>query len=370
MIFVDRLILDQATRRTADGYLLAAPRVARTGIQEYLGDELGRPDMPIVRVYRPEEEVFSKDSLLSFGHRPVTIDHPPVLVDASNWKKYSAGQTDADVIRDGEYVRIPMMLMDKEAIRDVESGKVELSAGYTADIDWTPGVTPDGQPYDAVQRNIRGNHIAIVDRARGGSALRIIDTKPEADMADRSIVLDGITVSVSDTAAQVIAKYQRDTEEKVKADEDRIKELEDELAALKEKMKDEEKELETKDAAIATLQAQLADAKLTPEKLDAAVRSRAAVIDAAKALMSNVVVDGKSESEIRRQVVDAKLGEKAKGWSDEAIEASFHTLAGGSTITRDYANQFNQSPVQVADTDKAYRAYLDSISNAWKGGAK
>jgi len=366
MIFVDRLILDQAMRRTADGYLLAAPRVARTGIQEYLGDELGRPDMPIVRVYRPEEEVFSKDSMSSFGHRPVTIDHPPVLVDASNWKKYSAGQTDADVIRDGEFVRIPMMLMDKEAIKDVESGKVELSAGYTADIDWTPGVTPDGQPYDAVQRNIRGNHIAIVDRARGGSALRIIDTKPEADMADKSIVLDGITVSVSDTAAQVIAKYQRDAESKAKTDEDRIKELEDELAALKEKA---QKDVETKDAEIATLLAQLEEAKMTPEKLDQAVKDRAMVIDSAKALLSTVVVDGKSEAEIRRQVVDAKLGERAKGWTDEQIAASFSTLAGGSTATRDYANAFKTNLVHVADADKAYQAYLDRTSNAWKGGA-
>lgn len=366
MIFVDRLILDQATRRTADGYLLAAPRVARTGIQEYLGDELGRPDMPIVRVYRPEEEVFSKDALLSFGHRPVTIDHPPVLVDASNWKKYSAGQTDADVLRDGEYVRIPMMLMDKAAIGDVEAGKVELSAGYTADIDWTAGVTPDGQKYDAIQRNIRGNHIAVVDRARGGAALRIVDTKPEADMADKSIVLDGITVSVSDTAAQVISKYQRDAETKAKTDEDRIKELEDELAELKEKAKND---VETKDAAIATLQTQLADAQMTPAKLDAAVKSRAAVIDSAKALMGNVVIDGKTEAEIRRQVVDAKLGEKSKGWSDEAISASFSTLAGGSTATRDYADAFKTNPVPVADADKAYQAYLDRTSNAWKGGA-
>lgn len=366
MIFVDRLILDQATRRTADGYLLAAPRVARTGIQEYLGDELGRPDMPIVRVYRPEEEVFSKDALLSFGHRPVTIDHPPVLVDASNWKKYSAGQTDADVLRDGEYVRIPMMLMDKAAISDVESGKVELSAGYTADIDWTAGVTPDGQKYDAIQRNIRGNHIAVVDRARGGAALRIVDTKPEAEMADKSIILDGITVSVPDTAAQVIAKYQRDAESKAKTDEDRIKELEDELESLKEKAK---KDVETKDAAIATLQTQLADAKMTPEKLDAAVKSRAAVIDSAKALMGNVVVDGKSESEIRRQVVDAKLGEKAKGWSDEAIEASFNTLAAAApTTTEQYRDSFTTTTVTAKDGDSSYADYCKRLQDAHKGG--
>ena len=45
-------------RTTADGYLVATPRIARTGIQIYNGAEVGRPEMPQVRIYRPPEEVF------------------------------------------------------------------------------------------------------------------------------------------------------------------------------------------------------------------------------------------------------------------------------------------------------------------------
>ena len=50
-------------RRTEDGYLVAEARVARTGIQDYLGTEIdpdnehGLRDKPIVRVYRPESAV-------------------------------------------------------------------------------------------------------------------------------------------------------------------------------------------------------------------------------------------------------------------------------------------------------------------------
>ena len=69
-------------RTTADGYLVGEAKVARTGIQEYLADELGLTDRAgdeIIRVYRPEGEVFSKDSLASYAFRPVTIDHPPVI---------------------------------------------------------------------------------------------------------------------------------------------------------------------------------------------------------------------------------------------------------------------------------------------------
>lgn len=59
------------------GYLEAVARTARTGIQQYLGAELGRPDLGVVNVYRDEAEVFSKASLNTFSKIPVTNDHPP-----------------------------------------------------------------------------------------------------------------------------------------------------------------------------------------------------------------------------------------------------------------------------------------------------
>jgi len=54
--------MDAKPRVTADGYMVAMPKAARIGMQDYMGSELGRPDLKVVRVYRPEEEVFNKDS--------------------------------------------------------------------------------------------------------------------------------------------------------------------------------------------------------------------------------------------------------------------------------------------------------------------
>lgn len=176
----DAFVLDDV-RRTSDGYLTAFARVARTGIQEYRGYELGRPDLDVVRVYRPPEEVFAPDAMNSMAHRPVTLRHPRVPVTAKNWKKYSGGQTGAEVVRDGEYVRVPMVLMDQKLIDAYErDGIKELSLGYSTDIKWRTGVVDAGQPdagqtYDAVQTAIRGNHLAVVPDARGGKELRIGD---------------------------------------------------------------------------------------------------------------------------------------------------------------------------------------------------
>lgn len=172
----DAVTLDAGTvRRTGDGYLAASALSARTGIQLYRGAEVGKPHLDVVRVYRPPEEVFAKDAMHSFAWRPLTVDHPREAVTADNWKRLAVGQTGDEVARDGDAIRVPLVLMDAAAIRAVENGKRELSWGYTADLKWGDGKTPAGEAYDAIQTNIRANHLAVVAAARGGSALRIGD---------------------------------------------------------------------------------------------------------------------------------------------------------------------------------------------------
>ena len=173
---VDRINFDAASLTvTGDGYLVATPRISRTGIQLYRGSEVGMKDKAVVRVYRPEAEVFHKDSMNSLAHRPLTNDHPSVPVTADNWKEFSVGQSGGEVVRDGEFVRVPMAFMDAKAIKDIKAGKKQLSVGYSCDLEFKDGMTPDGQPYDAIQTNIRGNHIALVKAARGGDRLTVGD---------------------------------------------------------------------------------------------------------------------------------------------------------------------------------------------------
>jgi hypothetical protein len=64
------------TRLTKEGYLVADVRAARTGIYLYRGDEVDMPTMDVVRVYRPPETVFSKETLKSFTSLDVTNEHP------------------------------------------------------------------------------------------------------------------------------------------------------------------------------------------------------------------------------------------------------------------------------------------------------
>lgn len=373
MHFFDRVSANNV-RRTADGYLVADARVARTGIQEYLGAELGKPDMPVVRVYRPEEEVFSRDALNTYAFRPMTNDHPSQPVNAANWKDFSIGQTGGDVVRDGEFVRIPLVLMDAAAIKDYEAGKRELSMGYEAEIVFQDGITPDGEKYDAIQKNLRMNHLALVSKARGGDHLRIGDTRNPGDedqprkqppvnegghpMADtlRKVIIDGLTIETTEQGEQAIAKLQ--------------KQVADSAKTLTDAEAKHAKALADKDAAIAKLEAERDAEKakvLSDADLDKRVADRADLITKAKAI-HDADYTGKSDADIRTEVVRAKVGDDAiKDKPQAYIDARFDILVEQGSpdpVRQAMAGRDRQT---VTDADKAYRDNITHLTNAWKG---
>lgn len=380
----DRMVLDKGAnvRKTADGYLTANVRVARTGIQIYRGSELGLNDVEFVRVYRPESTVFDKDSLHSYAHKPVTIDHPPEPVTADNWKKYSVGQVGDEVLKDGEFVRVPMVLMDAQAIKDVEAGKKQLSLGYMTALDFEPGVTEDGQEYDAIQTAIRANHLAVVTAARGGPSLRIGDdqrkkeTTKMTDIKMKIVMVDGLPVQLGDdTSATIVERTLKvigDARDKALADIASLqKQLNDGATALAAAQAELKKTTETKDAEIDVLKKQLADATVTPARLDQLVKDRAEVVGKAKAILGDkLVVDGKTIAEIRKQVVDAKMGDVAKTYSEDAVTAAFTALTVDAKTPVDQLG--NALAHQVVDqvgvdvVDKAYDEQDKYLKNAWR----
>jgi hypothetical protein len=214
MTFTDRATIS-GTHRTADKYLAADARIARVGIQTYSGSEVGRPAMPSVRVYRSPEEVFAPAAMASIAHKPITLDHPTDNVDSTRWKGTAVGWTGETIAKDGNFIRVPMMVADAGAIASIDSGARELSAGYTCDLDWTPGVTPEGEAYDARQIGIRVNHIAIVPAGRAGQECRIGDSARGAN-------------ALRDTAGQPITLYDRASGGQMKLTADLITAIETE----------------------------------------------------------------------------------------------------------------------------------------------
>jgi hypothetical protein len=170
----------QTPERMSNGWLKVGGYLTRVGVFAYL-----QRDGTVIRELRKPDEVFKADSLQSFAMVPATNDHPPELLTAANTKQYAVGNVGENVRRDGDFMRATLLFTDAQAIRDLEAGKSELSCGYTCDLDFTAG-TWNGEAYDAVQRNIRGNHVAIVEKGRAGPDVRV-----KMDAADATMISKG-----------------------------------------------------------------------------------------------------------------------------------------------------------------------------------
>ena len=190
---------ENISRREPEGYLLCLNvPVARTGVQEYLPEELGLPGfgapgerasgsfsakngrqpregpLGMISVYRPEEEVFSPETIASFEAMPVTNDHPPDGVDISNIRALQKGHVH-NVRRgtgeESDLLLADLIITDPVLIDLILDGKREISCGYTYEL-----CEENGQ---YIQRKIRGNHVAVVDAGRAGARVSIRDKKPK-----------------------------------------------------------------------------------------------------------------------------------------------------------------------------------------------
>lgn len=171
---------------TGEGFLICKNvPIARTGTQDYFGSELGLSggeSEQIIAVVRPPDEVFSEATLASFEGKPVTNDHPPGLIGPDEVKTYEMGH--AQNIRRGtgewkDYMIADLHIHDRDLIDAIQNGKREISCGYECDY-----IKNEDGTYS--QKNIRGNHVAVVDRGRAGKRAAILDSdKNEAKKPER-----------------------------------------------------------------------------------------------------------------------------------------------------------------------------------------
>ena len=169
----------RGVRPTPQGGLCVEAAVARSGVLEY------SDGTRTWREYRPEEEVFAADSLATLRGAVVTNEHPEALVTPDTFKAVSCGHAHDDVRRDGNLVVVDLDVQDAALCRLVEAGeRRKVSCGYTCEVEHTAGVTPDGERYDAIQRRIRHNHVALLAPGEGRSG-------PEV-----SLRMDGAAVHV------------------------------------------------------------------------------------------------------------------------------------------------------------------------------
>ena len=344
------------------GFLSVLATLSRTGVFVY---SRSLPDGTIetFRQLRLPEEVES--SLETLVGLPVTNNHPEEMVSVENANEYVVGMTsdrpkmikmDGDEIH--EYIQQKITIFDEETIDDIKDGfKKELSLGYHLDLDETPGEW-QGQAYDAIQRNIRYNHVSLVKQGRAGELCRV-------QLDNKEVNLDGVSNSevlyFNNAKGEEMMIFNHDGKE-YKVEDDATHAL---LTTLSTKVASLDALQAELDSVTAKLDAATdADAKGAKEAKDAAdfnaaVKARVALeTGASKVLGAEVALDGLSDREIKEKVIatvsDVALDAKSDAYVDArydiALEAKVENT--DSTATLGAAAMTNtdstENPVEAA----------------------
>lgn len=174
-----RIVLDSKSSRYFDenGYLVVKDnKIAKAGVFDYLGREISDklPDGEIYKVYRPWEEL--EKTAKDFEGMPVKFGHEWVEPAKRDVK---IGAVSGEVRLEEPYLVADIKIYDKGAIEAITGeGIVELSPGYIAKYMNEDG-EHNGEKYDFTQRDIKYNHLAIVENGRSGKDVKISDNKPD-----------------------------------------------------------------------------------------------------------------------------------------------------------------------------------------------
>ena len=369
---------------TPEGYLRAWASIARTGIQLYTD-----ADGSVRREYRPATEVASPESLASFAGKAITSEHPPVLLDAENTKNYQVGFSGTEVVYDDGFVKAVMTITDKEAIERIMKGDArEVSAGYRVNYDPTPGVTENGEHYDGIQKEIIGNHIAVVRRGRAGPQVKLhLDRQDAADPSllsnngDRlmtaKVVFDGAEFEVTESVALAITKEREDAKMSYEDMKKKYDEMQAAADAMKSEMDAMHKEMKGKcDSAegradalaehVEELKGELAAAKEI--NLDSMVEVRLALIEKAKPVLDAAYeFGGKEAREVMVDAIQAVRGDSIdlSEKSDDYVQAMFDTLE-ASRKDAATTDELRKAVASIASPMSAPSSYMDNLQNAWK----
>lgn len=153
--------------------------LSRIGVFPYLGKQLGLEGDDagkIFQVYRPAEELGHPDCVNSFRLLPFVDDHTMLGPDAMAAEEKGVHGVIGDEVfyKDG-WLYGNIRVFSNALSKLLAAGKREISAGYRCIYEMTAGVF-NGVPYDAIQRTIRGNHLALVKEGRMGPAVAVMDS--------------------------------------------------------------------------------------------------------------------------------------------------------------------------------------------------
>ena len=360
---IDKALKPQKVVKTDEGFLFITAPIAHSGIYQYR-----KSDGTIQREWVPEDTLFHEDSLNSLQMKPVTNNHPETFVTSQDAHYKTVGQVGQKFLRDGDLLITDFTVMDALAIEAIEQGREQLSPAYTCDVEMTSGVTPSGERYDAIQRNRRYNHLALVDRGRGGprvtlradSAMEINDSEKEPTISKPNkegnmpkVHIDGVDYTIEDQA--VASHIGNLTSDLAKAD-----------SALEQEKADHSATKAQLDARSEELDAIKADAE-TEEEFQKRVDARVSLLAKATKVCGEDVKTDASDLELKKAVIlkvspKADMEDKNEAYINARFDMALESFEDKGIISQ-RADQ-DPAPVVKKTTQDAFDNHFE---NRYKG---
>ncbi|HDK6561836.1 TPA: DUF2213 domain-containing protein [Klebsiella pneumoniae] len=366
----ESLAFDRASVRTIDanGRLqISRTNISKANVNAYYGreiprsEELGLEPNKLYRLWRHPDEL--RKAAKTFNNIPVLSKHiPDFPTDPPN--EFRVGVTHSNAEFDGTYLTVGMSIWDNSAIAGIESGEQrELSASYKYVADMTPGVTPDGEPYDGVMRDIFGNHEALVPDGRAGPDVLVADSLPPELNHMRKHKVAAIRATLKPLLAQdadleaEVRKALLALDEAEKEDEKENKPADDEDDDEKDKKKtaDDEDDGEDKDKKkTAEDEDDEEDDKVSKTAMDSAIRL--AADSATKKAAENFRKIREAEQVVRPLIGDVVAMDSAEDVYRTALEQSgvdisgVHPSAYPAMVKMAISQKENSRPVIAQDS--------------------
>ena len=357
---------------TKEGFLRvdAAP-VTRIGIFKYRNLD-GTPK----NMLRLADDVFDRQSLDTMKMIPITNGHPNKFVDAKNSKDLQIGSTGENITHDDNYVFSPVVVNREDSIQTIKKGKKELSLGYYADEYMIPGIWR-GQKYDGIMKNFKYNHLAIVDSARAGSAVRLYIDEAEVNPINHNskggrkmpnIIIDGVSYESAQEVINRLTKFEKDNADLTKKLEDNQKEVE-KITADRDEKKAKIDELEKKDHS---------------KEINDAVQARIDLVGKVAKLFDEKElkeISDKTDREIKVMAInkvhkDLKLDEKSDDYVDARFEAVLENNDSNDNGTKQQKKQIGDATdnkgnkTEILDADESRKKMVDDMKSAYKNEEK
>lgn len=285
-------------------------------------------------------ELLSEGTVSSANSKPITDNHPDELVTQVNARNYMKGFTATNAHVENDKLKVDMTITDKSLIDEINKGKQELSIGFETEVVPKKGEYK-GVAYDSVQRNIRINHVAVVEQGRAGHSVRLLGDSAEMVEQDAhetkgkrmdttKVRLDGADVTVATADADKIIKLDADNADKAKKIaelEAQIEEKKKELDELKGEAEEEKKNADEAQAKADAAEKELDSLKkeYSGDAMQKAVNERLNLVGKVKPYLGDSYdFNGKTDKQLKLDTItalDSSINLKDK--SDDYINAYF-----------------------------------------------